>query len=70
MAIRHPPYTIEIMRFGEQPVTHSRTELTCPPADAYRALQAVRAGLPPNFGASLTDRFGYNVRASDTKAEG
>jgi len=71
MATRHPPFTLTIMRFvGDQPVTHSQTELICPPADAYIALKAIRDGLPPNFGASLTDRFGYNVRATDTAARG
>lgn len=70
MAARHHPYTLRIERFiGERSVTHSKTDLaTATPADAWRVLEAVRSALPPCYGAGLTDRYGNNVRATDTVA--
>lgn len=71
MAVRHHPYVLSIYRFvGDQAFVQSRTELTCAPPDAYRAVEAVRAGLPSDYGATLCDKHGYNIRPSDTAAEG
>ncbi len=69
MAARHHPFTITVYRLvGERAITHRKVELTCSPADSFAALQGVREGLPPGFGAGLTDARGYNVRPSDTVA--
>jgi hypothetical protein len=61
------PCTLSVYRFvGAKAYPHR--EVTFPDAnvvpkvDLLSALAAVRAGLPPNFGASLTDARGYNVR--------
>lgn len=40
---------------------HSVTTLDIPKEDAIRTLEAVRDGLPKDFGASLTDEYGHNV---------
>ena len=59
------PCVLHIYRFvGSKAFTHHETrfEEVKPKADLLEALAAVRSGLPPGFGASLTDARGYNVR--------
>lgn len=55
-------YILTVYRFvGDKTYLHSRTELTVPKAAALETLAATREGLPPNFGATLTDKRGYNI---------
>jgi hypothetical protein len=61
------PCRLQTYRFvGEKAVTHHETRFGdgTPKADMLAALAAIRAGLPPDFGASLTDARGYNIRVA------
>ena len=57
-------YTLTLWRLADETaVVASRTTLNCSRADALEALEAVREGLPPGYGAGLTDAQGRNVDA-------
>jgi len=58
------PCTLTIYRFvGDKAFVHHETQFDAlPRAAMIEALNATRAGLPPDFGATLVDATGHDIR--------